>query len=173
MTPGGVRVSPVVNFELARLAEHQRLKIHETLATSPELRQHQESLPVSRDRAECARGRRRTPTCPGRLQGEEGETSESWCSVRSGGGVERKQNLGRWHVGEGTSEGVYIVCRCTVVQRNPHLQLLWELVTKINIFLNAWGPGRDAEFFTEGSIYVDTETERVDSGTTRWGPGDA
>lgn len=110
MTPGGVLVSLVVNFELARLAEHQRLKIHETLATSPELRQHQESLPVSRDRAERARGRRRTLTCPGRLQGEEGETSESWCSVRSGGGVERKQNLGQLHVREGTSEGFYIVC---------------------------------------------------------------
>ena len=107
---------------------------------------------MSRDRAECAQGRRRTLTCPGRLQGEEGETSESWCSVGSGGGVERKQNLGRLHVGEGTSEGFYIVCGCTVVQRNPHLQLLWELVTKINIFLNAWGPGRDAEFFTEVSI---------------------
>ena len=34
VTPRGVLVSPVVNFELARLAEHQRLKIHETLTTT-------------------------------------------------------------------------------------------------------------------------------------------
>lgn len=118
---------------------------------------------MRRDRAEYEQGGKRH--CSGRRE-EPGSPVLCW---KGRWGEERKENLGWLHNGEGTWEGLYVVCR-DVCKASLTFNSSGDSSLRSTLLRKTWGL-REVQILYVGEHQVNTETAPIDGCATRRGQG--